>query len=113
MIPTLTARRGSTILPGSLPVGRSTDTVRIARQPLGVTIPIIIQGKVVSNLSLKIATGTSTPSNVPLEIGISPKARLKAEWSSRVAEAIAMRKITPNPVDDLVNLFGSLPGDYA
>ncbi len=111
MISTLT-RSGSNLLPQSLPFGKSTDTVKIKRAPIKVYITVRISGKSVSTLE-RIAPGQSTPANMPIEIVSSPKARLRANWSKTITEAKALRENTPNPVQSLVQLFESLPGDYS
>ncbi len=103
----------SNIIPQTLPPGLSTDTVKISQQPERPDIVLCVSGNVIGTFTAKLTLGKSAPTKVPLELPISPKSRLRANWSSKVAEAKALREQTPNPVQDLINFFASLPGDYA
>ena len=39
--------------------------------------------------------------------------RLRAKWPAVMARARELEKITPDPVQTIIDLLGNLPGDYA
>ena len=41
------------------------------------------------------------------------QARLRARWPAVIAQARELEKAIPDPVQAMVDLLGSLPGDYA
>jgi hypothetical protein len=50
---------------------------------------------------------------LPPATALKLQARLRSRWPQVMARARELQKITPNPIQSMIDLLGGLPGDYA